>query len=1572
MAWSVPSTPNNQWLIVNNFTAIPGNTSAEDHLLCYAYAQGYTGIIINVDSVIVDPSFSTFYTKAATYNIKIIGKVFDDTSAANFISYQSTSSKKFASVIIDLDYTSYNNKFVSNNYLFYYNLLSTHYSAFHNCSTSVSGFRVVAINRNPNNYGHNYNSPLAIVDSIDATNSLITFDWSHGTGYIESGDTIKLYNYPTLGVTTEVYVLNSSVNISTGQLEVQTLNGTLSVSIPVNNGSIYTLPQFKLSYVVGTGLLLPNNKTWLFTDDGLPYPLSSSFTPSTGYFTVGVINSLGNSNPFEISVTRYDSVNNVTDIILTSSVPAVPGDYWLNADIAGSVPGNPTNYGLGELEWIYNYVDEYIFVNSTNVPSYSSVRDKVTEIGTYTNNSLGTRNVGFLVNTNASNPTTTFFTGNNGLYPRKNSLAAYKYLATSTTLSPPQIGSPLYAGLESDANVIAALTLSTLIIEDYDVLSTLEIGNGDNIYAQSSIILSANAFSTVAISPTFCDDCLAIDPTTGQPGYTATYYLTTVPTGATIGSNCGFISGVNYINPVTSQSTGCINTPTTISQNLKIATPGTYKGTITIQDATTRSQKQIIVPFTVNVTGNGTASIVQTGTSSCPLGHTNQITVTVTGNSGPFNYYITNPDGTSGPTGSTVSSPFVVNNIGSNTGSPSNPTGSGIYSIYITNSSTGVILGTTSFSIVEPTPVNITSISSTPNLCYGGSFGTATVVASGGTPPYTYSWTPTGGTNATATGLAAGNYTVFVQDSHGCTGKYATVQVVDPPIISIIPTIVNPTCYGGANGYITLNVSGGTGPYTYSWSGNVGRGNKALNLTAGNYSCTVTDSKGCTSTTGTLTVNNPAALNFTITGATNVCANPSSKSTYTITNNDPYAGPYQYIWSNSTGIPTSSTSNSNSTLYTFNNPSVSPVTISCQVIDLNGCTATFYLPVYVYSIGGFTLPAQYIINGGPLTQCTGSTLHIEVTNSDGIGSWNDPYATTSTDIYVDKNYFDPGLGFARTNSVSIISAVGNGTSITYTTATPHGFTGNSTEYITVSGIIPANFNTVGLATILSPTSFSLPSSATRTATNYSTAFASTTYIDLIWTEIGGSGNCSLSSDPIRVYAPQPITLSASVTAVTCNGPSPNVGAITINMLSGCAPYTFSWTRDGAGGIISTAQNLTALVSDMYHVTITDANGNTATYSIKVPVNIPDINVHSVIQTCNGLSNGAINITPTGGTSPYTYIWTSPTDPTFYQTTQNISNLANGYYLLELSDHYGCHQVFSFKIVDAVPAVADLTVIPPSCPGMCDGEIKWNFTTSGGTTGPYTYSWYDDKSITTPYRQGLCSGGTYTLLIKDGNSCGCCTYIQNVTIPPPYPPITITSIVTDPNGQTGTLGSINITSTQGGGGPGYTYTWYDGNGNPLCGGGTGKLCTSVLTNLTSGTYYVTVSGPNSACAQSFSFTLSAKCTMFSVPELKLQLYKFQCCAGKLAEKYVQYQNVGRADLAQCLLADLKYLTLALEALTCITDLPDPCLSCDDISNILDQMKKICDCDCCLDAGDHTYQMSYNYTTGVFTPILPAIN
>ena len=216
----------------------------------------------------------------------------------------------------------------------------------------------------------------------------------------------------------------------------------------------------------------------------------------------------------------------------------------------------------------------------------------------------------------------------------------------------------------------------------------------------------------------------------------------------------------------------------------------------------------------------------------------------------------------------------------------------GTYTVYVTDA-VGCVKEV-ELEVTQPDTPLILSIDTFENvLCHGGNNAFIDLGVIGGTPPYSYLWS-NGETSEDIQFLTAGTYTVTVTDANGCS-ETISQTITEPEPITVEDTIHNVSCYGGNDGYIDISVSGGTPPYSYTWS-NGDSTQDINNLIEGNYSVTVTDSHGC-QYFETYYVDEPdAPLQTSITGHDVLCHGESTGSAdLTVTGGVP---PYSYQWSN--------------------------------------------------------------------------------------------------------------------------------------------------------------------------------------------------------------------------------------------------------------------------------------------------------------------------------------------------------------------------------------------------------------------------------------------------------------------------------------------------------------------------------------------------------------------------------------------------------------------------------------------------------------------------------------------------
>ncbi len=309
----------------------------------------------------------------------------------------------------------------------------------------------------------------------------------------------------------------------------------------------------------------------------------------------------------------------------------------------------------------------------------------------------------------------------------------------------------------------------------------------DSIEYNEVVVLPSPTYTTTTMNPT-CgnnDGEIVITP---DPGFTITDYSinggTTTQSGGTF-SNLG----ANTYNIVITDNNGCDGTGT---ENLI----------------------NIAGPTIDNITSIDASCSADDGT----------ITVTASGGATPLNY--------------------ELNNGQTSTNGVFTGVAEGNYTVAVTDFNGCVT--TQTLTVGKASGPTLTVVNSTDISCFGADDGSGEVNANGGTSPYLYSWSPSGGNAATATDLPPGNYTVSVTDGGGCSDD-VQITITEPNEIQVLGNIGTTIC-GQDNGMISLDVTGGTGNYTYNWNPNVSSTDEATNLAIGTYDVAITDGNGCSKT----------------------------------------------------------------------------------------------------------------------------------------------------------------------------------------------------------------------------------------------------------------------------------------------------------------------------------------------------------------------------------------------------------------------------------------------------------------------------------------------------------------------------------------------------------------------------------------------------------------------------------------------------------------------------------------------------------------------------------------------------
>lgn len=519
----------------------------------------------------------------------------------------------------------------------------------------------------------------------------------------------------------------------------------------------------------------------------------------------------------------------------------------------------------------------------------------------------------------------------------------------------------------------------------------------------------------------------------------------------------------------------------------------------------------------------------------------------------------------------------------------------------------------------------------TNTICNGGSNGTATTAGSGGTGPYTYSWS-NGQTTSTASGLTAGTYLATISDAGGCR-IMTQVTITQPALITFqTQSTSGPTlCYGAKNGSATISaISGGTTPYTYSWS-NGQSAITATGLSAGTYTITVADNKGC-SAIQTALVGQQKPVISTITSTPATCGSKDGTaaaifSTTTIS----------YSWSPSGGNGSFATSTTATGL--------SAGTYTLTATSFGGCTASATTTI-TNSNGPVINTTQTNINCGG----TGSAT-VAVTSGSGpyTYSWtNGQKVQTATGLSA-GNYtvsVTDGSGCISSSSVIIIEAPP--LILNYISNNPT--CGQVTTFFTAnaSGGTPLyTYSWTGFSVGATP----FVNGPTIDNTNANNGCYLLEVTDQFGCQAGPIGLC-LGKPTATISIGSLTTLNP-----VCNN---NTGSATITS-SGTSPYTYQWNNG------QTTQTATGLSAGNYTITVTDANGCSAT-SVTSIISPPALTGFYSKGTANCNNCGCkewLVVTGSGGTSPYSYSWPDG----YAMRYKNL--LCPGAYTINIKDKNGC-------------------------------------------------------------------------------------------------------------------------------------------------------------------------------------------------------------------------------------------------------------------------------------------------------------
>lgn len=706
------------------------------------------------------------------------------------------------------------------------------------------------------------------------------------------------------------------------------------------------------------------------------------------------------------------------------------------------------------------------------------------------------------------------------------------------------------------------------------------------------------------------------------------------------------------------------------------------------------------------------------------------------------------------------------------------------------------------FTIGAPPEIQTSGVQLENASCNGGADGSVTIEVTGGTSPYSFSWSNLQN-DSIATGLVEGDYYVTVSDANGCS-TIDSIAVTEPPVMSLAIGSEPVSCNGAGDGTATVLVGGGVGPYVYLWDDADAQDTPtATDLSGGTYTVIVTDANGCNEQT-TVEVLENEAIDLVVDGTDIDCNGENDGTASVIATGG--TGNYTYLWDDGNTQNTETAINLDAGDYTV------------IVTDSDGCQSSAMITVSepsALSTDAFAVPAL----------CSGEgSGQVTVISSGGVY----PYTYTWSD--------NPGVpDSVRTDlpagnySISITDANGCEQVVFADVTEPDALALSlSLNNVSCNGDNDGS-STAGISGGTPPFTFLWDANANNQNTQTAVNLPAGSYMVTVTDDNG----CTTSGSA-TITQPSPLQLAITGEDIDCFGN--NTGSADLEITGGTPPYqSINWTGPGFS---DNSEDISDLFAGTYNVVVTDANGCVENSSIVI--NQPATGIMSNMSPpdtiCNASASGIANVTVNGGTGPYTYLWSEGS------VSQAISNLDGGIYYVTITDNGNCTFVDTAYIVETEVVTVSLSQEGAFCHDGNNGTATIEAIFEGGNSVPlsnYTYLWNTggQSAITAT---NLTGGESYTVTVTDMIGC---TGTATITIDNPEEIGSLIAQVENVSCFEGADGAATA-SGEGGTAP-YSYQW-DANA--------GNQSTATASDLIAGNYAVTITDAN-GCSTTNVATIS---------------------------------------------------------------------------------------------------------------------
>lgn len=757
-----------------------------------------------------------------------------------------------------------------------------------------------------------------------------------------------------------------------------------------------------------------------------------------------------------------------------------------------------------------------------------------------------------------------------------------------------------------------------------------------------------------------------------------------------------------------------------------------------------------------------TAPSITTQPSNITVCATGSNTLSVAATSGPYQWQYNNGGSWQNVTNGSPSGITYANGTSNTLTINTSGAAAGTYQYQVIVGNPGCETISNTVTVTVPGATQLAPLGS---VCSGTTLNFTSSPASGAT--YAWSVTPPSGTSATPTSGSSQNFSYTPTNttgsnqvfnvsvnitSNGTTCPVNFTNTVFPtPSAPIIGTITQPTC-STPTGSVQLTGLPATGSWTVTASPGgatqTGSGTSTTfaGLSPGSYTFTVQNASGCTSSaSGSAVLASPPAIpSAPIVGA--ITQPDCATATGSVSLSGLPAGSWTI-----TASPGGATLSGTGSTASFTGLSANSYTFT--VTNASGCTSSASTSAVVNSQP--TTPTAPIVGAITQPDCATSTGSVSLSGLPSSGTW------TVT--------INPG-GATQTGSGTTASITGlTANTYTFTVTNAQGCTSTASSNAVVNSQ-PTTPSAPIVGTVIQPnctvttgsvTLNGLPGSGSWTVTvnpggsTQSGSGTSTTINGLspnnytfTVTNAQGCTSSASASQTIDPVPGAPTAPTATVTQPDCTTPT---GTLQVNTPLG-GNYTYS--IDGTN--FQSSPTFNGLSPNNYSVTVLDnttgcSSTSASTYTVDPVSGAPTINLDSQVNvTCAGGSDGAINLTISGGQAPYNFAWTPNVG-----NTDDVSGLSAGTYSVIVTDNLGCSSTDTWTIIEPSAIVGNDLTSPVDCNSGSLGSIA--LSPSGGT-GPFTYSW-TPNSETTSSISGL-TPGNYSVTITDNVGC---SVVENFTI-----------------------------------------------------------------------------------------------------------------------------------------------------------------------------------------------------------------